>query len=98
MALPTHRAVQDALLSFVFRNGGPTVSLSPGEVYGPLADVFGLTVAERAAPRHDRPNEREWDNRVQWARRKLVDAGLFRSGVKGVWALTDRGRTAAGKK
>ncbi len=60
--------------------------------YRPLADHFGLTEDEREATRDDvfrdhRP-EPCWNNRVQWARRRLNDQGYLASTNRGYWKLS----------
>jgi 5-methylcytosine-specific restriction protein A len=66
----------------------------PKEVYPLLADAFGLTSEQRTRLRPDRP-EPEWNNRVQWAKRKLVDEQLMRPAPHGLWSLTREGHESA---
>lgn len=33
-----------------------------------------------------------WENRIQWARQKLVDKGEMCSPQRGIWAITEKGR------
>jgi hypothetical protein len=63
-------------------------------VYGPLADRFGLNALQRHATRRDR-DELAWHNRVQFARRRLVDLGYLDGSERGLWGLTPAGRAEA---
>jgi Mrr N-terminal domain len=92
--LPAYPDVEGELLLFIFRSGGDKFSRKAEEVYAPLADIFGLSHEQRARLRADR-EESLWNNRVQCARRKLVDAGLMFKGPRGVWRLTENGRRRA---
>ena len=89
--LPPYSDVERELLLFLYRSGGDRFSRRADEVYSPLADTFGLTREQRNRLRADR-EESAWNKRVQWARRKLVEAGLMFSGPRGVWRLTESGR------
>lgn len=92
--LPPYPDVEKELLLLLFRSGGSKFSRKADEVYSPLADVFGLTQEQRTRLHPDR-EESAWNNRVQWARRKLVDSGLIFRGPRGVWRLTEIGRRQA---
>jgi restriction endonuclease Mrr len=65
--------------------------------YPALAEAFALTSEQRSRPRND-TSEPLWHNRVQWARRKLVDDGLMKREPRGLWALSESGnKRFAGK-
>jgi hypothetical protein len=63
--------------------------ISPEDAYGNLADRFGLTERLRTQ-RMENGNEVSWENRVRFARRKLVDAGVLDGSEQGVWRLQVR--------
>jgi Mrr N-terminal domain len=88
--LPPYADVERELLLFLFESGGGTHSRKAEDVYSPLADVFGLSREQRTRLRSDR-EEALWNNRVQWARRKLVEAGFMHREPRGVWRLTESG-------
>src|SRR5271170_3725009 len=92
--LPPYSDVERELLLLLFRTGGERFSRKADEVYSPLADIFGLNREQRSRLRADR-EESLWNNRVQWARRKLVEGGLMLPGPRGVWRLTESGRQKA---
>jgi hypothetical protein len=92
--LPAYADVERELLLLLFRSGGNQCRRRPQEVYSPLADVFQLSREQRTRLRPDR-DETLWNNRVQWARRKLVDAGFMFREPRGLWQLTDSGRQKA---
>jgi restriction system protein len=61
------------------------------ELYLPLADIFGLTEAER---RELLPSGRDivFQNRVRWANACLKKAGLLQSPRRGYISITKRGK------
>jgi hypothetical protein len=63
-------------------------SVTPTEAYNSLADRFELSSALRAQTMADGRNH--WQNRVQFARRKLVSDGLLDGSESGVWKLSVR--------
>lgn len=60
-------------------------AVKPSEAYRALADEFGLTTEQRS--RLMRDGRVHWENRVQWARRKLVEAGVMARKPYGIWNL-----------
>lgn len=82
--LPTENEVIAELESFLGQNPKP-VTLP--EAYRALADKFDLTPEQRNRIMPN-GNEIHWENRVRYARRKLVDAGkIDRTLPRGLWAL-----------
>ena len=63
------------------------------EMTNPISDAFGLTDEERA---EQLPSQRQATiaNRIGWARTYLKKAGLIISPRRGVFAITELGRTA----
>lgn len=88
--LPSYRDTEQALLGYLLNNG----PVEPKRVYGPLADMFGLSASQRTRTRRDNSTPL-WNNRVQWGRQGLKDKGYL-TGARGVWELTAEGLKAAG--
>ncbi|TLN26980.1 restriction endonuclease [bacterium] len=63
----------------------------PGEVTDRVAADLGVTDAERSELTGS--GVVRFDNRVAWARFYLAKAGIIDASRRGVWTLTDRGRT-----
>jgi 5-methylcytosine-specific restriction protein A len=63
-----------------------------------LLPQFGLTLAERQQLRADGRDEPLWNNMIQWARRKLKDAGYLLVTKRGVWQLSPAGVAFAASK
>lgn len=89
MTYPTQSEVEQALIDELRRRGKAT---RPMDLYEPLADRFGLSQEERTRARHDDQPGGEWSNRVQWARRRLVDRGIIVHEPYKPWALTEWSR------
>tara|TARA_R110000751_G_scaffold212691_1_gene316238 strand:- start:340 stop:885 length:546 start_codon:yes stop_codon:yes gene_type:complete len=81
--LPTESQVKGALEALLRKTQR---SLTPSEAYKALADEFGLNAEQR---NRVMPNEKRchWENRVRFARRKLVDAGIMAGAPRGRWGL-----------
>ena len=94
MAIRNQSAVEDALLDFLTQHEEP---VRPGDTYGPLADLFDLTVAERQQQLISRAGS-AWENLIQWARARLVRRGLLDKTTRGMWSLTETGRTLAAQR
>ena len=97
MSLPDYTAMADALLALIVLQGGPEYAITSQDAYRPLADYFGLSERQRTRTRPDGRSGTEWENRVQWTRQKLINAGLLDGSVRGVWRLTGKGARAAKK-
>jgi restriction endonuclease Mrr len=95
--LPSGRRVHDPLLLFIYFHGGEDYQIHADDSYEPLADLFGLSPQERKMTRHDRNpddyrTESDWHNRLQFARRDLVNYGYLDNTVKrGIWKLSKSG-------
>ena len=86
MAYPSQADVEEALEAELRRRGVPT---KPLDLYDSLADVFGLSKADRERLRTDGQPGRVWWNKVQWARRGLVDRGVIVHRPYRPWALAE---------
>lgn len=82
VGLPGQADVTDALLAFLYRQND---WIKPSVAYSALSEHFGLTVDALNAPMNDGRNH--WENRVQWARKELVDRGLLDNSRHGFWKL-----------
>ena len=91
MTLPSQSAIRGPLLVELLRVGG---SIKPSEIYDSVASHFpGMTGDEREAEMDCGHNV--FNNRVQWARQRLVDEGMIDPSVRGVWRLTEAGKAEA---
>jgi DNA modification methylase len=89
--LPQRRQLVLPLLAEIDQAGGEA---RPVEIYGRLADRLGLDAAARSASAaFHGANSRLWDRTVRWARQTALARGLLASPERGVWSLTDKGRT-----
>lgn len=86
MAYPSQADVEQALENELRSLGQPTRAM---HLYEPLTEHFGLTAIERTQPRHDGQPGTEWGNRVQWARRGLVQRGVMAYRPYKPWALAE---------
>lgn len=80
--LPPESEVLAALEALLHQRKG---EVRPSEAYEALADAFILTKEQRSKLMKDGRNH--WENRVQWARKGLVDAGIMAKGPHGIWRL-----------
>jgi len=67
-------------------------SARPSEVREWIVNELGISEAEQAEALPS--GDPRFDNQVAWARFYLVKAGLIDSSKRGVWALSDQGRSA----
>lgn len=88
MAIPTYDRFIEPLLRFL---GSRPDGASTSEVYPAVADVIGLTEAERDA-RLPSGRQAVYQNRIGWAQDRLKRARLSQSPKRGVWQLTETGR------
>ena len=65
----------------------------PDEVRSVIAQKLQLSEQEQSEPLPSKAQPR-FDNQVHWARFYLSKAGLLDASKRGVWALTEKGRTA----
>lgn len=81
--LPRYDAVKKALLRYLIDIESATI---PSEAYWSLAETFKLTADQLSLKRRDGRGS-AWENRVQWAKRKLVEEGFMDKGWHGVWCF-----------
>jgi hypothetical protein len=95
--IPVPQHVKYPLLLLIRMAGGDTSSLRAGETYEVLADVLGVSDAERKEQREKNQGS-VWHSRVQNARKALVEGGLvepLNGNNTGEWKLTASGRQKA---
>lgn len=78
----------EPVLSALRELGG---SARPAEVVEKVAEILEIGDAERSEPM--KSGTSRFDNMVAWARFYLAKAGLVDASRRGVWALTDKGRS-----
>jgi hypothetical protein len=93
MAFPSNKEIESPLLNEIALAGGE-VSIRGREIYAKVARYFpGLTDEDLAMPHC--PSCNAWENRVQWARLKLVQKGEIldwrAAGKQGLWRITEKG-------
>lgn len=91
LRLPTEGEVQAALHDLLISRAPEPVE--PTEAYQLLADRFELPERLRTKSMEN-SDENHWQNRVRFARRKLVDAGIIDPSEHGRWKLRLRPRPA----
>ena len=89
MPIPKYNEFYGAVLNFL----SDGLEHTSREMIGPISDAFSLTAEERA---EKLPSQTQTvvSNRIGWARTYLKKAGLIVSPKRGVFAITDRGRSA----
>lgn len=70
MSFPSYKEIEIPLLLNIYNGGG---EVSSSSCYEPLGKEFGLTNEEMNMLLPDDTNRPQWNNMVQWARKKLVD-------------------------
>lgn len=99
MTFPSYANLEQPLLRFIYEHGGQGFEVRPRDVYGPLADWFGLSEGEHLITRDhvsgDGNSTPVWNNRVPWARNTLRKLGLLADSANGIWKLSKRGIEAA---
>jgi len=99
MSYPAYEEVELPLLKHLFEHGGDSYQIRAKDTYGPLADHFDLSPYERVQTRDDLladgRDEPVWNNRVQWARRKLKEYGYLADSQHGYWKLSEKGAKKA---
>ncbi|MBU2809957.1 hypothetical protein HF669_00850 [Acidithiobacillus thiooxidans] len=91
MAFPKQSDVDIPLLQVLDNMGG---SAKPKNLYPMVATYFPQLTDEDLEQRLESyPSTRKWWNLVQWVRQRLVESGEIDGSIKGVWAITDKGRS-----
>jgi hypothetical protein len=89
LRLPAEGEVQTALHDLLVTKAPSPIE--PSDAYRLLADQFALPERLRAKSMEN-SDENHWENRVRFARRKLVDAGIIDRSQHGSWQLLLRPR------
>lgn len=89
MPIPKYNEFYGAVLNFL----SDGLEHTSREMIGPISDAFSLTAEERA---EKLPSQTQTavSNRISWARTYLKKAGLIASPKRGIFVITDLGRTA----
>lgn len=91
MTFPKQSDVDIPLLQALESTGG---SAKPKNIYAIVATYFPQLTDEDLEQRLESyPSTRKWWNLVQWVRQRLVESGDIDGSIKGVWAITDKGRS-----
>lgn len=95
---PKYKEIQVPLLVELIRRGGqaePSENDAKGKtVYEALADYFELSQqARNEMIGKEGMREPKWKNMVRWARNDLKKLGRLSSPSRGVWSITEAGRT-----
>ncbi|MDZ4262526.1 MAG: winged helix-turn-helix domain-containing protein [Pseudomonadota bacterium] len=95
MAYPAYEEVEQPLLKLLYEQGGSNHKMMARDAYAPLARHFDLSDVELLQTRDDLlgdgRDEPVWNNRVQWARRKLNEYGYLADSQRGCWKLSSKG-------
>lgn len=89
LRLPTESETQSALHDLLVSKAPDPVE--PSDAYQMLADQFALSERLRSKSMEN-SDENHWQNRVRFARRKLVDAAIIDRSEHGRWQLNLRTR------
>jgi 5-methylcytosine-specific restriction protein A len=95
VSYPAYEELELPLLKLIYERGGRVYEMKASDTYDLLADYFNLSDLERKQTRdnllNDGRNELVWNNRVQWARRKLNEYGYLSPSQRGLWKLSQEG-------
>lgn len=91
MALPPRRRVRPEVLLALLQLGGEARAR---DVRPLVTDAFPEIPDEDLA-RLKKDGSRLWENRIDFARQDLADAGMIDSPARGIWALSEAGRAEA---
>jgi restriction system protein len=96
MAFPKQFEVEIPLLKVIDELGG---RVKPKEVYPLITKAFpNLTEEDLAARLPSSPSTFKWHNLVQWSRQALIDRGDLDGSIRGVWKITDQGKSRLKKE
>ena len=93
MSIPSEKDIEVPLLKELEAVGGKA---KPSELYDKVAKHFPNLTSDDLQAKHPRTGIPIWTNRVQWARQHLVNRGQIDASVRGVWRITEEGRTRLG--
>jgi len=103
MPFPNRPEVREALLAYIYLNGGIECEVKAKDAYNALADYFELSETDKTISRNekygDSRREAAWNNHLQYVRRDLVDVGYIeKKASRGRWKLSANGMLAARKE
>ncbi len=89
MSLPTQREIEVPLLRVIYDLGGEA---EPKAIYPEVTKFFpSLSDQELQERLPSSPGTRKWNNRIQWTRQALVQAGELDNPERGKWRITEKG-------
>ena len=88
MALPKQDDIELPLLEEIEGMGGQA---QPSELY-PKVTIRFPQITQADLNRTTKQGGSKWENRIQFARQKLVEKGQMDKSVRGIWRITDKGR------
>jgi len=86
--LPTFHEIEIPLLNALLELGGEA---KPKDVYPLVTEKFPQLTDEDLEIRL-KHGEQKWNNRIQWVRQRLIEAGDMCSPKWGIWGITEQGR------
>ena len=93
MAIPSEKDIELPLLQEIEALGGEA---KPDDLYDEVAHHFPQLTSSDQELRYPKSGQLIWLNRVHWARMHLVNKGQLDASVRGIWRITDKGRTRLG--
>lgn len=91
--LPPTETVAGALLHLLWLRVKP---MQPKDLYGPLAELMNPPLTpEQVRLKRRTTHESKWHNRVQTARKLLLNKKWLDGSRRGFWSLTEEGQATA---
>ena len=90
-AIPSHAELLWPTLRAVLAIGG---SASIDEIVEKVVELEGFTEEQQSVPHGDGPRS-EIEYRLAWSRTYLKGTGVLDNSARGVWTVTDKGRSLA---
>jgi len=88
--IPKQSLIEIPLLQVLHDMGGEGV---PKEIYPLVAVMFPELTEDDMQETVWKGTSNKWTNRVQWTRQSLINAGDMVSPKRGVWAITEQGKS-----
>lgn len=89
MLLPPERNIRLPLLKVLDENGG---QLPMGDAISRVTQKYFPELTDEAKTSRLDSGQLRWQNRVEWARFKLIQSGEIDGSVRGVWRMTPKGK------
>ncbi len=88
MVMPKHSEMEIPLLEIINGLGGQG---SPRDIYPLIQQKFPQLTQEDLEEKMISGGNK-WTNRIQWVRQHLIDKDELNSPVRGIWAITEKGK------